>query len=155
MKDYYAIIGASPTDSQEAIRKAYLRLAKEYHPDGLPRRRAKLTKLAEEKFKEIQQAYEVLGNPGKRLAYDCGRDPHLPATAKISPKQAAIMLWMIFSLSLVLASTYIYSAFHRFKEAGLGDVLLIVGVALLLFLLPVGVIAYALKHHRHQRIKRS
>lgn len=65
MKDYYKILSVSPNASQEEIKKAYRRLAKRYHPD-LNRGDSE----AEEKFKEIQEAYEVLGDEQKRKQYD-------------------------------------------------------------------------------------
>lgn len=65
MKDYYKILSVSPNASQEEIKKAYRRLAKKYHPDVNRGDAA-----AEEKFKEIQEAYEVLGDEQKRKQYD-------------------------------------------------------------------------------------
>lgn len=65
--DYYAILGVEPAASQEEIRRAYRRLARQYHPDvnnGDPE--------AEERFKAISQAYQVLSDPQKRAAYDRG-----------------------------------------------------------------------------------
>ncbi|MGQ9864073.1 MAG: DnaJ domain-containing protein [Bacteroidia bacterium] len=64
-KDYYAVLGVPKTASQEEIKKAYRRLARKYHPDLNPGNKA-----AEEKFKEIQEAYEVLSNPQTRQKYD-------------------------------------------------------------------------------------
>ncbi len=63
--DYYSILGVSADASQEDIRKAYRKLAKEHHPD-----RHGGSKEAEEKFKRISDAYNVLGNPEKRKQYD-------------------------------------------------------------------------------------
>ncbi|MCX8113006.1 MAG: J domain-containing protein [Bacteroidia bacterium] len=69
-KDYYEILGVPRNASQEEIKKAYRRLARQYHPDANPGNKA-----AEEKFKEIQEAYEVLSNPETRSKYDqLGRD---------------------------------------------------------------------------------
>lgn len=65
-KDYYAILGVSRDASQDEIKQAYRRLVKEWHPDLNPDRR----KEAEERFKAIQEAYEVLSDPGKRRQYD-------------------------------------------------------------------------------------
>lgn len=64
-KDYYAVLGVPRTASDADIKKAFRKLAREYHPDV-----AKDKKRAEEKFKEINEAYEVLGDPAKRKQYD-------------------------------------------------------------------------------------
>jgi len=65
-KDYYAILGVPRNATQEEIKQAYRRLVKQWHPDLHPENR----KEAEEKFKEIQEAYEVLSDPEKRRQYD-------------------------------------------------------------------------------------
>jgi molecular chaperone DnaJ len=65
-KDYYEILGVPRNASEEEIRKAYRQLAKKYHPDANPNDR----KRAEEKFKEINEAYQVLIDPQKRKLYD-------------------------------------------------------------------------------------
>lgn len=63
-KDYYATLGLSKKASEEDIKKAYRKMALKYHPD-----KNKSTG-AEEKFKEIAEAYEVLSDPQKRKVYD-------------------------------------------------------------------------------------
>lgn len=64
-KDYYQVLGVEKTASQEEIKKAYRKLALKYHPD-----RNKDDKGAEEKFKELGEAYAVLSDPEKRKQYD-------------------------------------------------------------------------------------
>ncbi len=64
-KDYYKILGVDKNATQEEIRKAYRKLALKYHPDRNPGDKA-----AEEKFKEITEANEVLSDPEKRKKYD-------------------------------------------------------------------------------------
>lgn len=68
-KDYYQVLGVPRNASQEEIKKAYRRLAQRYHPDRNPG-----DKEAEERFKEISAAYDVLGDERKRKAYDQVRD---------------------------------------------------------------------------------
>src|SRR2546428_8319053 len=64
-RDYYETLGVPKTATDEEIRSAFRKLARKYHPDV-----AKDKKAAEEKFKEINEAYEVLGDPEKRKKYD-------------------------------------------------------------------------------------
>ncbi len=78
-KDYYETLGVGRTSSAEEIKKAYRKLARKYHPDVNPNDKA-----AEEKFKEIQEAYEVLADSGKRQRYD-QLGPNWKAGADFTP----------------------------------------------------------------------
>jgi molecular chaperone DnaJ len=63
--DYYDVLGVSPSASEKDITRAYRKLAKQYHPDANPG-----NKEAEEKFKSVSTAYDVLGDAAKRKEYD-------------------------------------------------------------------------------------
>jgi len=64
-KDYYATLGVAKTATEKEIKQAYRKLARKLHPDVNPGDKAK-----EARFKEINEAYEVLGDPGRRRKYD-------------------------------------------------------------------------------------
>ncbi|MCI4370019.1 MAG: DnaJ domain-containing protein, partial [Thermoplasmata archaeon] len=65
-RDYYEVLGVPRTSTTDEVKSAYRRLARQYHPDV----NAGDVKAAEEKFKEVSEAYEVLADPEKRRRYD-------------------------------------------------------------------------------------
>src|SRR3954466_7567909 len=66
-RDPYSVLGVDRKASAEEIKKAYRKLARQYHPDRNPD-----DPKAEERFKEIQSAYDIVGDPDKRKQYDRG-----------------------------------------------------------------------------------
>ena len=86
-KDYYSVLGVDKGASDDEIKSAYRRLAKKYHPD------LNKTPEAAEKFKDINEAYEVLGDPKKRANYDSSVLP------------MAILLEQVATLVVVLANS--------------------------------------------------
>lgn len=79
-RDYYEVLGVQKGAADDEIKKAYRKLAKKYHPDLNPG-----DKVAEEKFKEVGEAYEVLSDKDKKARYDqfghAGVDPNYGAGA--------------------------------------------------------------------------
>lgn len=70
-KDYYSVLGVAPEADDQAIKQAYRKLARQYHPDVNPG-----DKQAEERFKEINEAYQALNDPERRRKYDELRDQY-------------------------------------------------------------------------------
>ena len=76
MVDYYKVLEVLPSDSLETIRKSYKNLVKKYHPDVSSFSR----RYAEEKIREINEAYAVLSDPAKRKEYDAKMFPEMPSS---------------------------------------------------------------------------
>ena len=74
-RDYYEVLGVDKSASEDEIKRAYKKMARKYHPDLNPD-----NKEAEEKFKEVNEAYEVLSDSDKKERYDqigiAGEDPN-------------------------------------------------------------------------------
>src|SRR5216110_2069153 len=70
MKSWYEILEVHELANAEQIRSAYLRMAREYHPDRVPEHLTKLRTDAEDKFKQVQEAWTVIGDPARRRRYD-------------------------------------------------------------------------------------
>jgi molecular chaperone DnaJ len=83
-RDYYEVLGVSKNTSEADLKKAYRRAAQKHHPD-----RNQDDKVAEEKFKECKEAYEILNDPQKRAAYDqfghAGVDPSMGGAGRGQP----------------------------------------------------------------------
>src|SRR5438105_1537095 len=93
MKSWYEILEVSESASAEQIRSAYLKMAREYHPDRVPEHLNKLRFDAEDKFKQVQEAWTVLGNPARRRLYDlAGRRQEAPnAPPPAQPPHARVV----------------------------------------------------------------
>ena len=99
-RDYYEVLGVEKNASDAEIKKAYRKLAMKYHPDQNPG-----DKSAEEKFKEVNEAYEVLSDADKKARYDqygfAGVDPNFNPNAGAGSADleasAASEIWAIFS----------------------------------------------------------
>lgn len=112
-KDYYSILGVSETASDLEIRKAYRRLALEYHPDKIHLTEILLSEEEKERIKQhfldIQDAYDIIGDPENRLAYDLKRGSH--GDQIVDADEVVIEHYKLFPFSLFVRTKQISLAF--------------------------------------------
>lgn len=109
--DYYKILGIQRSASGDEIKKAYRKMAMKFHPD----RNQDNTVNSEEKFKEVNEAYECLSDPGKRRVYD---NTHYPS----SPTSSGSKIWTYDQNGFGNVSNDIFSSSNfKFNESVFGD----------------------------------
>jgi len=86
METYYSLMGISPVATDAEIKSAYRKLAKRFHPDANPQVTDAVRRVTEEKFKEVQEAYDVLRNSSKRALYDRLLATQFPRQAPPTPQ---------------------------------------------------------------------
>ena len=96
-QDLYAILGVARNADEDAIRKTYRKLARRYHPDVNPGDKA-----AEDRFKEISRAYDVLSDPAKRRKYwtSVAAQVTSPAPSRPACRPRGFMPWICRRLTL-------------------------------------------------------
>ncbi len=115
MKDYYRILGVSENASDEEIRKAFRKLAFQYHPDKNPGHE----KEAEEKFKDINEAYGVLSDSAKRQHYDAVRKSPFAGATYGAPNQGFRYSQQDIFRDTFSNQTTMDDLYRMFSQAGL------------------------------------
>lgn len=129
VKDYYFILGVAPRASQEEIKKAYRKLARQFHPDK------NLSSFAEEKCKEINAAYEVLGDENKRVAYDSSLlVEELPQSSRERARERFINFYKVAGRVLREERQKEYEIKRKYRHIPLIAVILCLFFLLILFI---------------------
>jgi hypothetical protein len=119
MKDYYKILGVKPSATGAEIKTAYRALAFKYHPDKNPE-----NSLSEAHFKEIQEAYSTLSNPGKRRAYDDER--WLSGMGSKTKYQEAVTPAWLVTICKQLSTSLVIMDTHRMSQKALKEYILLI-----------------------------
>ena len=119
-RDYYEVLGVDKSASEDEIKRAYKKMARKYHPDLNPD-----NKEAEEKFKEVNEAYEVLSDSDKKARYDqfgfAGVDPATAperAAGPMTPAASTSATWATFSAASSAAASAPPSAGTPMRPSG-------------------------------------
>ena len=113
-RDYYEVLGVSKGASEQEVKKAFRRIAMKFHPD-----RNSDDKDSDEKFKEAQEAYEILGDEDKKAAYD--RFGHAGVDGNAGGAVAAALalaMYSVTSLGIFLVATVVVEVVQA-QRAGL------------------------------------
>lgn len=135
-EDYYEVLGCDPTSSAEEIKKAYRELAGKLHPDVNPPR---LRGWAERQMKQLNQAYDVLGDPDRRSRYDMARRggdfapfaSHAPAPTP-SPLANPMVRYIVSTLIIMVALALLPALFRLvlLNPKGMAAALVIIGLGI-------------------------
>ena len=98
-RDYYEVLGVSKGASEQEVKKAFRRIAMKYHPD-----RNSDDKNSDEKFKEAQEAYEILGDEDKKAAYDRFGHAGVDGNGVAVAVALALAMYSATSLGIFLAA---------------------------------------------------
>ena len=129
-KNYYAVLGVAPNASEDDIKKKFRKLALLYHPD-----RNADSEFAAIRFREIQEAYEILGDPNKRIIYNRDWRDHFPKinTSVAEETSPESILLKFQKLQQDIKEMDAFRINHQYVETGVNKLLSDENIALLLF----------------------